>query len=84
MNKVFIFAGTHEQAKKLARWHDMAQSEWTYVSDPYRLFGQRQQTMWLYGSWLEHPACVDVLDKARAAQFRIFAIKDDMHFGGLS
>jgi len=76
MNKIFILAGTHEQARTLARWHDMAPSEWTYVPDVDKLRGHRQQTLWLFGTWISRADCQDVLVLARCAGFRIFTIKD--------
>lgn len=82
MNRIFILAGTHEQARTLARWHDMAPNEWTYVPDAHKLRGQRQQTLWLFGSWISRADCQDVVALARAADFRIFTIEDIRYVGG--
>lgn len=82
MNKVFILAGTHEQARTLARWHDMAPSEWDYVSDAHKLLGMRQLTLWLFGTWRMRPDREEILALASARGFKIFAIEDDRYVGG--
>jgi hypothetical protein len=82
MNKVFILAGTHEQARTLARWHDMAPSEWRYVADADTMLGQRNQTMWLFGTWLQRPDARVCLDVARAAGLKVFTIEDDRYVAG--
>jgi hypothetical protein len=84
MNKVFIFAGTAEQANILARWHDMAPNEWVYVSDHERLRGCRQQTLWLFGTWKDRHDFRDVINFAKVMDFRIFTIEDHRYIEGLS
>jgi hypothetical protein len=76
VNRVFIIAGTAEQARHLARWHDMAPSEWTYVADAHALLGQRQQTLWLFGTCRERRDFFDLINIAREREFRIFMIED--------
>lgn len=80
MNKVFIFAGSHKQAETLARWHDMARNEWIYVSDSHTMLGQRQQTMWVYGSAHFRPDATEIISRARMSEFKIFAIGEDDYF----
>lgn len=75
MNKIFIVAGTHEQAKTVARWHDMAPNEWAYVSDANMLHGQRQQTLWLFGLWHQRDDLPEIMDVAKTRGFRIFTIE---------
>ena len=77
MNKVFILAGTHEQAKTLARWHDMAPSEWAYADDQHKLIGARQLTLWLYGTWHNNPKASEIVSMATARGFKIFNIYED-------
>jgi len=79
MNKIFILAGTHEQARTLARWHDMAPSEWTYVQDLHQLRGQRQQTMWCFGTHHFRNDAADIIMRARLQEFKIFSIEDDRY-----
>ena len=83
MNKVFILAGTHEQARLLARWHDMEPSAWRYVADSDTLLGQRNQTMWLFGTWLQRNDARVCLDVARAAGLKVFTIEDDRYVADL-
>lgn len=83
MNKIFILAGTHEQAKILARWHDMAPSEWAYVPDLHSLLGQRQQTLWLFGTWHQRHDARQIIDMTSASGFRTFTIEDDRYVGDL-
>ena len=80
MNKVFILAGTSEQARLLARWHDMAPHEWRYVADADYLLGhKRHQTMWLFGTWHQRSDARVCLDTAYANGLYVFTIEDDRH-----
>lgn len=80
MNKVFILAGTHEQARLLSRWHDMAPNEWRYVTDSNTLLGHaRHQTLWLFGTWAQRPDARVCLDTAYANGLYVFTIEDDRH-----
>lgn len=81
MNRVFILAGTHEQARILARWHDMAPSEWRSVLDVETMRGMRNQTLWLFGTWRERRDAPECVAFARAAGMKIFTIEDDRYVG---
>lgn len=77
MNKVFILAGTHEQARKLARLHDMAPREWCYVLDHHhQLLGTRDLSMWLYGTWRDRPEAIEIIVFAKTRGFKVFEIED--------
>lgn len=76
MNKVFILAGTNEQAQRLARLHDMARHEWTYVIDHHNLLGMRQLTLWLYGTWRDRPEATEIIVLAKARGFKVFEIEE--------
>ena len=76
MNKVFILAGTHEQARTLARFHDMAPSCWTYLANEYQLNGLRNLTLWLYGTWRDDPDASKIIVLAKSRGFKVFEIKE--------
>lgn len=81
MNRVFILAGTHEQARTLACWHDMAPNEWLYVDNVTRLLGQRDQVLWLFGTWPDRFGARECIEVARGAGLKIFTIEDDRYVG---
>lgn len=83
MNKIFILSGTAEQAKILARWHDMARNEWEYVTNADLLRGNRQKTLWLFGTWRNRHDCKDLIDLAVACEFKVFHIEDDRYVGAM-
>jgi hypothetical protein len=76
MNRVFILSGTAEQARHLARIHDMERSEWAYVADANKMRGHRHQTLWLFGTWRSRSDVAEVVTAARTMEFRIFIIED--------
>lgn len=76
MNKVFILAGTHEQAQRLARLHDMARHEWAYLINYNNMLGTRQLTLWLYGTWRDRPEATEIIVLAKARGFKVFEIEE--------
>jgi hypothetical protein len=76
MNKVFILAGSAEQARTLARWHDMAPHEWASAINYNNLFGSRNLTLWLYGTWRDRPDASEIIVLAKSRGFKVFEIQE--------
>lgn len=79
MKRIFILAGTHEQAQLLAQWHDMGPNEWRYVGSENVLLGLRYQTLWLFGTWARRRDARVCMDIARVAEFKVFTVEDDRY-----
>lgn len=76
--RFFIYSGTNEQARTLARMMDLARNEWTYVHSPEVLYGQRGGTILLYGSWRELPEerTARVSERAHTNMMAVLTVED--------
>jgi hypothetical protein len=53
MTRIFIFAGSYEQAILLAEETELPRTSWIYLHDPNQLLGLRNEYYILYGTWYE-------------------------------
>jgi hypothetical protein len=72
--KFFIFSGTAEQARNLARAMDLAKNEWDFVHSSKALMGTYQRTMLTYGTWENRADKEEVLDIAMLCKFTVLHI----------
>jgi hypothetical protein len=72
--RFYIYAGTHEQAKHLAKQMKLGTNEWTYVSGVERLHGIREGVMLCYGAWTNREDNEQVHTMARVCQMSMLYV----------
>jgi hypothetical protein len=72
--RFYIYAGTHEQARHLARQMKLGTHEWNYVSGVDSLRGIREGVMLFYGSWKQRDDLKDVYTMGRVCQMSMLYV----------
>lgn len=76
--RFYIYAGSNEQARTLARAMDLARDEWKHLHTPNMLRGVRGGVILLYGTWWERPEqeVEDVRWMARYNHMTVLTVTD--------
>lgn len=73
--RLFIYAGTNEQARSLARAMNLARSEWTFINSTEALLGIRKCPVLMYGTWQTREDTGDLFEKAMVRELKILHIQ---------
>ena len=71
MTRIYILAGTAEQARNLSRAMDLGRHEWSYVSTPQTLMGLKGGTLMAFGTWRDRSDSQEIIDFAKMRQMAI-------------
>lgn len=77
MVRIYILAGTAEQAEWLARKHEIPLSNWRYISRRECLYGLRGGVVWLYGTFYERRDFREIEANLRERGLQQFLIRDN-------
>lgn len=72
--RLYIHAGTAEQARTLSRLMNLGPQDWTYVNKPEVLMGLHGGPLLLFGTWGERPDSQQIIDLAKTRQMTILYI----------
>ncbi len=76
---VFIFAGDGRQADHCARYvlKLKTKQEYRIVDHDHRMYGFRNHTLYLYGTWYNRPNSHLILQMAKILNFETIEIEDN-------
>lgn len=72
--RFYIYAGTYEQARHLAKQMQLGKHEWRYVSGVESLRGTRQGVMLCYGTWINREDNEEIHTMARVCQMSMLYV----------
>jgi hypothetical protein len=74
MKRLYIYAGTADQAQALARDMDLQPTEWTYVLRIEMLTGLQGVPLLMYGTWRDRNDVDDLMWLARTREMKVLYI----------
>ena len=74
MKRFYIYAGTAEQAKNLARDMLLEPNEWSYVLNVEKLMGVEKKPLLMCGTWRDREDIANLEYVANARQMKFFYI----------